>query len=163
MRVDDASGEVEGGLLQGQRRTAFYPQVHFTLLGFTFRPRKARGAENRMFTSFLPGASADALKRMRRRCEAGASSSDIGDTCRTGEAMQSGDTRLVELLRAFYRTAMHKLYRYIDQSLSSGQTQYRRCCGASAQRGMATQDEDESPGCSFTGVLRETRLVMGAV
>src|ERR1017187_5128127 len=47
-------------------RTATYPQVHFTFLGFTFRPRRARGAQNRLFTNFLPGVSADALKRMRQ-------------------------------------------------------------------------------------------------
>jgi RNA-directed DNA polymerase len=48
------------------RRTGTYPQVQFTFLGFTFRPRGARDKENRLFTSFLPGVSKDALKRMRQ-------------------------------------------------------------------------------------------------
>ena len=47
-------------------RTAVYPHVYFTFLGFTFRPRKAVNSQNRAFTSFLPGVSADALKRMRK-------------------------------------------------------------------------------------------------
>jgi len=47
-------------------RTAAYLHAHFTFLGFMFRPRKARGSQNRIFTNFLPGVSADALKRMRK-------------------------------------------------------------------------------------------------
>ncbi|MDD1836494.1 group II intron reverse transcriptase/maturase, partial [Pseudomonas aeruginosa] len=43
-----------------------YPHVSFTFLGFTFRPRKALSKQDQFFTSFLPGASADALKRMRQ-------------------------------------------------------------------------------------------------
>ena len=99
-------------------RTATYPQVHFTFLGFTFRPRKARGAQNRLFTSFLPGASADAMKRMRR-------------AVRGWRIHRQTSVTLAELAKqcnpairgwwnyygAFYRTAMHKLYRYIDQRL----------------------------------------------
>lgn len=47
-------------------RRAGYPHVSFTFLGFTFRPRKALSKQDQLFTSFLPGASADALKRMRQ-------------------------------------------------------------------------------------------------
>ena len=46
-------------------RTQAYPHVYFTFLGFTFRPRKAIGNSRRIFTSFLPGVSADAMKKMR--------------------------------------------------------------------------------------------------
>ena len=48
------------------KRTATYPHVHFTFLGFTFRPRRAITRHNRRFTGFLPGVSTDALKRMRK-------------------------------------------------------------------------------------------------
>ena len=47
-------------------RTQAYPHVYFTFLGFTFRPRKALSKARRLFTSFLPGASADAMKKMRQ-------------------------------------------------------------------------------------------------
>lgn len=47
-------------------RTRVYPHVHFTFLGFTFRPRKALSKTRRIFTSFLPGVSADAMKKMRQ-------------------------------------------------------------------------------------------------
>ena len=66
MWTDDASGEVEDRLLQGQQSHQAYPHVYFTFLGFTFRPRKALSKQRRLFTSFLPGASADAMKRMRQ-------------------------------------------------------------------------------------------------
>ena len=45
---------------------ASYPHVQFTFLGFTFRPRSAINSQNRKFTGFMPGVSADALKRMRK-------------------------------------------------------------------------------------------------
>jgi len=47
-------------------RTGQHPHVSFTFLGFTFRPRKAHSKQDRLFTGFLPGASDDALRRMRQ-------------------------------------------------------------------------------------------------
>ncbi|MGF6904962.1 cytochrome P450 [Paraburkholderia sp. GAS348] len=44
----------------------WYPNVQFTILVFTFRPRGVRSRHNRLFTGFLPAVSGDALKRMRR-------------------------------------------------------------------------------------------------
>jgi hypothetical protein len=99
-------------------RTGSYPQVHFTFLGFTFRPRKAKGKSYRCFTSFLPAVSPDAMKRMRK-------------TVREGRMHRQTSATLAVLARqynpairgwsnyfgAFYRTAMHRLYRYIDQRL----------------------------------------------
>ena len=40
-----------------RNRTQTYPNVHFTFLGFTFRPRRAMTKQGRLFTSFLPGVS----------------------------------------------------------------------------------------------------------
>ncbi|WP_321943859.1 group II intron maturase-specific domain-containing protein [Paraburkholderia tropica] len=48
-------------------RTGTYPNVQFTFLGFTFRPREALNTQHhRRFTSFLPAVSNDALKRVRK-------------------------------------------------------------------------------------------------
>lgn len=47
-------------------RTESSPHVYFTFLGFTFQPRKALSKQRQVFTSFLPGVSKDALKRMRQ-------------------------------------------------------------------------------------------------
>ncbi len=46
----------------GKRRAAF-EHTSFTFLGFTFRARKARGRNDRNFTSFLPAISNDALHK----------------------------------------------------------------------------------------------------
>jgi len=42
------------------------PHVYFTFLGFMFRPRKAKSKSHRIFTSFLPAVSADAMKNLRQ-------------------------------------------------------------------------------------------------
>ena len=44
-----------------------YPNVQFTFLGFTFRPREAKSRAGRKFIGFLPGVSREALTRMRRQ------------------------------------------------------------------------------------------------
>ena len=100
-------------------RTASYPHVHFTFLGFTFRPRKAIGKQNRRFTSFLPGVSADAMKRMRKEV-------------RGWRIYRQTSVTLAELAQqcnpvirgwwnyygAFYQSAMHELFRYLDRKLA---------------------------------------------
>ncbi|CAE6812349.1 hypothetical protein R75465_05452 [Paraburkholderia aspalathi] len=47
-------------------RTQAYPNVTFTFLGFLFRPRRVMTRSGQLSTSFLPGVSRDALKRMRQ-------------------------------------------------------------------------------------------------
>ena len=50
-------------VLQGQQRGAVMHETRaFTFLGYTFRPRQAPSKNGKMFTSFLPAISADALK-----------------------------------------------------------------------------------------------------
>jgi group II intron reverse transcriptase/maturase len=100
------------------KRTATYPHRHFTFLGFTFRPRAARGTQNRIFTSFLPGVSADALKHMRQvvrgwriHRQTPATLAELATQC--NPAIRGW----WNYFGAFYRTAMHKLSRYIDQRL----------------------------------------------
>jgi group II intron reverse transcriptase/maturase len=45
-------------------RRGSHEHVSFTFLGFTFRPRRARRADGRQFTGFLPAISKDALKKI---------------------------------------------------------------------------------------------------
>jgi RNA-directed DNA polymerase len=47
-------------------RTEPSQHVYFTFLDFTFQPRKALSKHRQVFTSFLPGVSKAALKRMRQ-------------------------------------------------------------------------------------------------
>jgi RNA-directed DNA polymerase len=45
-------------------RRGSYENTSFTFLGFEFRSRRARGKNGRIFTSFLPAPSKEALKKM---------------------------------------------------------------------------------------------------
>jgi RNA-directed DNA polymerase len=47
-------------------RTAQYPTVQFTFLGYTFRPRKVVDKYSRMYVGFSPAVSRDAMKAMRQ-------------------------------------------------------------------------------------------------
>jgi RNA-directed DNA polymerase len=101
----------------GDRRGT-YPDVQFTFLGFTFRPRRAQSKRGKVFTSFLPAVSKDALTRMRQRvrewrlhCQSSATLAQLAQQCNPtirGWWNYYG---------AFYRTAMGGLVHHIDQKL----------------------------------------------
>lgn len=99
-------------------RTERHSHVSFTFLGFTFRPRKAQSKQRHIFTSFLPGASDEALKRMRQ-------------TVRGWKLNRQTQVTLAELAQqynpmiqgwwnyygTFYQTAMHGIFQHIDRTL----------------------------------------------
>lgn len=96
-----------------------YPHVRFSFLGFTFRPRRAYSKHGKHFTSFLPGASADALKRMRQEV-------------RRWRLNRQTHVTLTEVARLYnpviqgwwhyygpiYRTAMLGIFQHIDHALA---------------------------------------------
>jgi len=47
-------------------RQGTYPTIHFTFLGYTFRPRKAVDKYGRVYVNFSPGVSREALRAMRQ-------------------------------------------------------------------------------------------------
>jgi len=47
-------------------RTEANPDIQFTFLGYTFRPRKAVDKYGRVYVNFSPAVSRDALKAMRQ-------------------------------------------------------------------------------------------------
>ena len=51
-------------------RTADYPNISFTFLGFEFRPRGAKNKYGKLFCNFLPAVSRAALTRMKRTVRA---------------------------------------------------------------------------------------------
>lgn len=99
-------------------RTQAHPNVTFTFLGFTFRPRKALSRQGRRFTSFLPGVSTAAVKRMRH-------------TVRGWRLPRQTPKTLAELAEqcnptvrgwwnyygAFYPTALREFLRFLDRKL----------------------------------------------
>jgi RNA-directed DNA polymerase len=100
------------------KRSKAYQLVQFTFLGFTFRPRDARNKQGRVFTSFLPAVSDTALKRMRQTVRGWrlhrrtpATLAELAQQC------NSTIRGWMNYYGAFYRTAMHRLYQYLDQRL----------------------------------------------
>lgn len=100
-------------------RRGRHPHVSFTFLGFTFRPRRAKSAQGKCFTSFLPAASDAAMKRMRQ-------------TVRRWKLTRQTHVMLGQVARlynpviqgwwhyygAFYPTAMQKIFQHIDRALA---------------------------------------------
>jgi len=99
-------------------RAQAYPNVHFTFLGFTFQPRKALSKQNRLFTSFLPGVSADASKRMRQTVRGWKlnrqTHATLADLASQYNPMIQG---WWNYYGAFYQKAMHEIFRHIDRTL----------------------------------------------
>jgi len=100
-------------------RTWAYPNVQFTFLGFTFRPREAlNNRYNRRFTSFLPAVSSDALKRMRQTVR------DWRIHRRTSSALDNLAQQCNPIIQgwwnyygAFYQRSMLELFHYVDNRL----------------------------------------------
>ena len=100
------------------RRNKAYRLVQFTFLGFTFRPRAARNKQGRVFTSFLPAVSDTALKRMRETVRCWKLHRQTIATLQELAWQYNSTIRgWVNYYGAFYRTAMHKLFQYIDRRL----------------------------------------------
>jgi group II intron reverse transcriptase/maturase len=99
-------------------RTKSHPEVMFTFLGFTFRPRKARSRQGRKFTSFLPGASDKALKEMRQTVRGWRlprrTPATLGDLAQRCNPVIRG---WWNYYGAFYRTELHRISDYLDQTL----------------------------------------------
>jgi len=103
---------------QDSNRLESFPHVQFTFLGFTFRPRKAMSKQRRVFTSFLPGVSADALKRMRKVVRGWRIPRQTPALlAELAEQYNSVIRGWWEYYGSFYQTAMRGLFRYIDRKL----------------------------------------------
>ena len=100
------------------KRTKVYPQVQFTFLGFTFRPRKAINRQGRVFSGFLPGVSEDALKRMRKTVHGWKlhrqTPGTLSDLAQRYNPIIRG---WWQYYGVFYKTAMNGVFQYIDRKL----------------------------------------------
>jgi group II intron reverse transcriptase/maturase len=101
------------------KRTGSYPNVSFTFLGFTFRPRAARGRQNRVFTGFMPAVSNVALKRIRQTVHGWRLSRQTPDTL-AGLAWQYNPAirGWWNYYGSFYPSAMCVISNHIDQTLA---------------------------------------------
>ncbi len=99
-------------------RTKNYPNTSFDFLGYTFRSRGAKNKYGKLFTSFLPGVSKNALKVM------------IAETRRRG-FRNSTEVKLLDISRMFnatlrgwfnyygkyYPSALAPLWRHFNRTL----------------------------------------------
>jgi len=100
-------------------RRGQYPVIKFTFLGFTFQPRNAVNREGRHFTSFLPGASREAQKRMRQQIRSWHLPRQTPGTLR--EFSKKYDAILTgwwQYYGSFYPTAMSNVFLHFDLTLS---------------------------------------------
>jgi RNA-directed DNA polymerase len=103
---------------QDSNRTESFPHVQFTFLGYTFRPRKAISKLHQVFTSFLPGVSADAMKRMRQAVRGWRIPRQTTATlAELAEKYNSVLRGWWNYYGTFYPTAMRELARHIDRKL----------------------------------------------
>jgi len=100
-------------------RRADYPITQFTFLGFTFRPRAARAPTGKLFTSFLPGASNEALVEMRQRIRSWHLPKQTPGTLAEFSTMYDAILRgWWNYYGSFYPTTMSKVFRHFDLALT---------------------------------------------
>lgn len=113
------------------RRRGRYPTCQFTFLGFTFRPRCAQGPDGKLFTSFLPAVSDDAVKHMRAVVR---SWRIHRRTNWSLEALAQLVNRVLQgwwnYYGSFYPSAMRVIFDYFNRRLMLwGRRKYRRLRG----------------------------------
>jgi RNA-directed DNA polymerase len=113
------------------RRRERYPNVQFTFLGFTFRPRRARNRWGRDFTGFLPAVSDEAIKAMRARIRSwrihrwsGASLEELAE--RINPILQGW----WHYYSKFYSSALRPVFDYLNRKLMQwARRKFRRLRG----------------------------------
>ena len=99
-------------------RKGNYPNIQFAFLGFAFRPRKAGNFGGKRFTSFLPGVSPLAIKRMCRRMHSWHLPRQTPGTL--GELSERYNPILIGWLNyfgSFYKTECRKVFNHFDRLL----------------------------------------------
>jgi len=107
------------------------PRIRFTFLGFTFRPRRAKGRDGKAWTSFLPAVSAAAIKQMYQRIR------EWKIPRQTSIGLHVLATRYNTTLRGwlnyygrFYRSALRPIFDHFDRRLQHwARRKYRKLAG----------------------------------
>jgi RNA-directed DNA polymerase len=101
----------------GQRRGS-YEHTSFTFLGFTFGPRAARGKHGKLFVSFQPAVSPQALKKMSQQVRQWRLHRRTGlDLDGLAEAINSVVAGWMNYYGRFYRSQMYPLLQRINTYL----------------------------------------------
>jgi len=95
-----------------------YPQIQFTFLGYTFRPRRAWGRDGKAWTSFQPAVSASAIKRMNSQIREWKlprqTSVSLNELARLYNPKLRG---WLNYYGHFYQSAMRRVYDHFDRRL----------------------------------------------
>lgn len=99
------------------RREA-HARKHFTFLGYTFRPRAAKDRYGKLFQSFLPAVSQEALKRMRRTIRSWKlprqTPASIGELAAQYNPTLRG---WLNYYGHFYKSALHRVFVHFEEAL----------------------------------------------
>jgi RNA-directed DNA polymerase len=100
------------------RRRGNLPDIAFDFLGFTFRPRKAKSKEGRIFHGFLPAVSNKAKKKMRQAVREWRLHMQTGKSLGEIAAKYNAVIRgWVGYYGRFYKTEMRGIAEHINQAL----------------------------------------------
>ncbi len=100
-------------------RRGAYPTIQFTFLGFTFRPRRAQSRTGQLFTSFLPGVSGAAQKRMRQQIQQWHLPRQTSGSLRTFAAQYAAILAgWWHYYGSFYPTEMRKVFQHFNRMLT---------------------------------------------
>lgn len=95
-----------------------YPQVCFTFLGYTFRPRGSKGRDGTVGMNFLPAVSAAAIKRMKQTIREWQVSRQTSVSLNVLAKQYNATLRgWLNYYGLFYKTAMRAVYRHFDSLL----------------------------------------------
>jgi RNA-directed DNA polymerase len=104
---------------QGSGRRGTHDHIQFDFLGYTFRPRQARGRDGKSFTGFLPAVSNKAAKEIRAtirgwRLGARRNQHSLEDLARFVNPSVRG---WVNYYGRFYRSALTSVLRYLERAM----------------------------------------------
>lgn len=108
-----------------------HPNIQFTFLGFTFRPRSAKSPGGVRFTSFLPGVSPQAMARMRQQMhEWHLPRQTPGTIEELAERYNPILTGWWNYYGSFYKTELRKVFGHLDRLLSHwARRKYKKLAG----------------------------------
>jgi RNA-directed DNA polymerase len=130
------------------RRRGSYEHISFTFLGYTFRPRKAVYPDGKVFTSFLPAVSPEALKAMGKRLRSWRihrrSGDDLAELAAWINPIVAG---WMSYYGRFYRSQLLPLLRHVNTYLARwARKKYKRLRSFKRFKAWWTGILDRDPG-----------------
>lgn len=95
-----------------------YSDIAFDFLGFTFRPRSAKGKDGNLFTGFIPAISNKAAKAIRQEIRGWGLQKKSGKSLHDLANMFNATIRgWMAYYGVFYRSALNPVWRYLNRKL----------------------------------------------